>query len=474
VIAEDIDKDPRWLDSFARTHVLEHGLRSVWSTPIYAKDARILGTLCLYRRQPASPTPQHQSLIAHATHLASIAIERSRTEAALKRSEMLLAEGQQLSSTGSFSWRVDTDEVAFSQELCRIFEFDPKAAVTLEQVRARVHPEDVPLLSEQMARVRAGEGYLGYEIRLRMPDNRVKYLRTFGHTVRHQDGRLECLAAVQDVTERRLADEALSKARSDLAHVTRVSSLGALTASIAHEVNQPLSGIVTNASTCLRMLASSPPNIEVARETARRTIRDGNRAADVISRLRALFSRRPASVEPIDLNEAAREVIALSWSEFQRNGVVLQAELADGLPLVGGDRIQLQQVIMNLLRNSIDAMSGVNDRSKHLWVTTEREGDEYVCLSVRDTGAGFRPEDADKLFDAFYTTKSDGMGIGLSVSHSIIEMHSGRLWGQANDGPGATFSFSVPCFAGGENLQNSAGGSEAQAISNAQSSAGTS
>src|SRR5918995_2438338 len=168
VVAEDIDTDPRWRDSFARTHVLDHGLRSVWSTPIYAKDGRVLGTLCLYQRQPASPSPQHQNLIAHATHLASIAIERSRTEAALRRSETLLAEGQQLSSTGSFSWRVDTDELAFSEELCRIFEFDPNGVVTLEQVRARVHPDDVPLLSAQMARVRAGHSNLGYDIRLRM------------------------------------------------------------------------------------------------------------------------------------------------------------------------------------------------------------------------------------------------------------------------------------------------------------------
>ncbi|TIX76694.1 MAG: GAF domain-containing protein, partial [Mesorhizobium sp.] len=158
VVAEDMDTDPRWRDSSVRTHVLEHGLRSVWSTPIYAKNGRILGTLCLYQRQPASPSPQHQSLIAHATHLASIAIERSRTEAALRRSETLLAEGQQLSSTGSFSWRVDTDEIAFSEELCRIFEFDPNGVVTLGQFRARVHPDDMPSLSAQLDRVRAGHG----------------------------------------------------------------------------------------------------------------------------------------------------------------------------------------------------------------------------------------------------------------------------------------------------------------------------
>lgn len=474
VVAEDIDTDPRWRDSAVRTHVLEHGLRSVWSTPIYAKDGRILGTLCLYKGQPARPSPEHQSLIAHATHLASIAIERSRTEAALRRSETLLAEGQQLSSTGSFFWRVDTDELAFSEELRHIFEFDPKSVVTLEQVRARVHPEDVPLLSAQMDRVRAGQGYSGYEIRLRMPDNRVKYLRTFGRVVRHQDGRLECLAAIQDVTDRRLADEALSEARSDLAHVTRVSSLGALTASIAHEVNQPLAGIITNASTCLRMLAADPPNIEVARETARRTIRDGNRAADVITRLRTLFSKRTVSIEPINLNEAAEEVIALSWGELQRGGVIVRSELADGLPPVGGDRIQLQQVIMNLLRNGMDAMSGVGDRPRRLLIRTQQDEDDHVRLSVKDTGIGFGPDGTERLFEAFYTTKSDGMGIGLSVSRSIIQSHHGRLWGHTNDGPGVTFSFSVPAYSGDEKPFYGAGTRQAPAASNAQSSAGIS
>ena len=474
VVAEDIDTDPRWRESFARTHVLDHGLRSVWSTPIYARDGRVLGTLCLYQGQPASPSPQHQSLIAHATHLASIAIERSRTEAALRRSETLLAEGQQLSSTGSFSWSVDTDEVAFSEELCRIFEFAPNTPITLERVRARVHPEDLPFLSAQMARVRAGQGYLGYDIRLRMPDDRVKHLRTFGRVVSHQDGRLECLAAVQDVTERRFADEALSKARSDLAHVTRVSSLGALTASIAHEVNQPLSGIITNASTCLRMLAANPPDIEIAKETARRTIRDGNRAANVITRLRTLFSKREVSIEPIDLNEATREVIALSWGDLQRSRAIVRTELADGLPLVAGDRIQIQQVIMNLLRNAVDAMYEIDDRPRRLVIRTDLDKENQVRLSVEDAGVGFGPDGADRLFEAFYTTKSGGMGIGLSVSRSIIESHNGRLWAEPNNGPGATFSFSIPAYPGEENLFQNAGALHAPVASNAKNSAGVS
>jgi signal transduction histidine kinase len=221
-------------------------------------------------------------------------------------------------------------------------------------------------------------------------------------------------------------------------------SLGTLAAAIAHEINQPLSGIVTNASTCLRMLAADAPDIDGARETARRMIRDGNRASDVITRLRALFSRKEFTFEALDLNEAAREVIVLSLSELHRNRVVVQSELADDLPSVTGDRMQLQQVILNLLRNALDAMVDVHDRPRQLLIRTEREEGDRVRLTVRDAGVGVDAQGMDKLFDAFYTTKSDGMGIGLSVSRSIIERHHGRLWAEASDGPGATFAFAIP------------------------------
>jgi C4-dicarboxylate-specific signal transduction histidine kinase len=217
-----------------------------------------------------------------------------------------------------------------------------------------------------------------------------------------------------------------------------------LTASIAHEVNQPLSGIVTNASTCLRMLAANPPNVDGARETARRTIRDGNRASEVITRLRALYGKKEHTIESVDLNQATREVIALSWSELQRNRVILRPELADDLPPVTGDRVQLQQVILNLIRNGSDAMSSVDDRPRQLLIRTGRDEGDHVSLTVQDAGTGFDPQFVDRLFESFYTTKNDGMGIGLSVSRSIIEGHHGHLRATLNKGPGATFSFSIP------------------------------
>jgi PAS domain S-box-containing protein len=244
--------------------------------------------------------------------------------------------------------------------------------------------------------------------------------------------------------ERIRSDAALGKVRSELARVARVTSLGALTASIAHEVNQPLFSLTTNASTCLRMLGGEPPNWEGACEMARRIIRDGNRASDVITRLRAMFVKREPTAEPVDLNEATKEVLALSVGELQRAQVTLHTDLAEYLPRVTGDRVQLQQVILNLLLNAADAMSGVADRPRELVIKTEREGADHVRLSVDDTGVGFEPERAESLFDAFYTTKHGGMGIGLSVSRSIIEGHHGRLWATPKNGPGATFAFSIP------------------------------
>jgi PAS domain S-box-containing protein len=268
--------------------------------------------------------------------------------------------------------------------------------------------------------------------------------RWFGTNIDVEDRAL-FVGALQDVTESKLAEEALNTARSELANVTRLTALSALTASIAHEVNQPLAGIIMNASSCLQMLSGNPPNLNGAREAAARTLRDANRASDVVRRLRALFSRKEFKLEPMDLNDATREVIALTLSDLQRNRVVLRCELADDLPLVTGDRVQLQQVVLNMIRNGSDAMAEVDDRARDLLIKTERSEGDRVCLSVRDAGVGFGPEATDKLFQPFYTTKTDGMGIGLSISRTIIEAHHGRLWATANAGAGATFCFFLPC-----------------------------
>jgi len=321
---------------------------------------------------------------------------------------------------------------------------------TLEQLKGwsmsnAVHADDLPAaISAWMYSVETASAY-NIDHRLLGADGEYRWFRARGLPLCDAEGRvLRWYVLLTDIDDRKLAEEALTRARAELAHVARATSLGVLTASIAHEVNQPLSGIVMNASTCLRMLNSDPPNIEGARETTRRTIRDGNRASEVITRLRAHFKAKEVVAEPVDLNDVAGEVIALSLSELQNNRIVLRHEFAENLPAVMGDRIQLQQVIQNLLRNASDSMSEIDDRPRELLIKTECNDGRNVRLTVRDTGAGIAPEAAGRLFDSFYTTKEDGMGIGLSVSRSIVEAHRGRLWSETNDGPGSSFVFSIP------------------------------
>jgi signal transduction histidine kinase len=311
-------------------------------------------------------------------------------------------------------------------------------------IRDLVCAEDLPSFDAGIARSMNGAEF-NLVFRIRTAAGNVKHLHVHAHVIRQVEGRPLFIGALQDVTQRVLAEQALSKARTELAHVSRVMTLGVLTASIAHEVNQPLAGIVTNAATCLRMLAADPPNVEGARATTQRTLRDGNRASEVIQRLRSMYSHKQPKYEALDLNDAAREVLALSMNELQRAHVILRTDFHEGLPAINGDRVQLQQVLLNMVLNAVDAMREVSDRPRDLLVATAREEPDSVRLSVCDSGIGIDPQTLEKIFDSFYTTKSAGMGMGLSISRSIIENHQGRLWAKANEGPGATFAFSLPC-----------------------------
>lgn len=368
-----------------------------------------------------------------------------RAQDEIRRNEGFLANGQRLSATGSFLWRPGSQELTFSDELRRIFDISRDAQLTIETIVQRVHPEDRPLATENMALSESGMPHEAYELRLLLPDGTVKSLQTSVHVTRDREGRLEVMGVMQDISERRLAEQAVSSVRSELASMTRVASLGTLTAAIAHEINQPLAGIIVNASTGLRMLNATSPDVARVRDTVQRTLRDGKRASDVIERIRALFTNKSTSSEAMDLNEAAREVIALCLSELRRNRVAVRSELADGLPPLVADRIQLQQVIQNLLLNASQAMGGVDDRPRHVVVRTEHDRADRVCLSVKDAGVGLLAHEVEKLFQPFHTTKKTGMGIGLTISRTIVENHGGRLWATPNrNEPGATFSFSIP------------------------------
>jgi len=374
--------------------------------------------------------------------------DRKRDAEALRRSEAFLAKGQTLSQTGTFSWHSRTEKFIWSDELYRIYEFEPGANITFEKIATRYHPEDRAVIAGVAEQVRRGVIDFDYTHRLLMPNGSIKHIHVVAHGSHDKDGQVEYFGGVQDVTQHNLADEALNKARTELAHMARVMSLGALTASIAHEVNQPLSGIITNASTCLRMLGADSPNLDGARETTRRTIRDANRAAEIISRLRALFANQKISTEMVDLNEASREVISLSLRELQTNRVTLRSEFADDLPSIRCDRIQIQQVLLNLIRNATEAMCDVDGRPRQLVIRTAKAASEGVVISVEDSGPGIDPANLERVFDAFYTTKTNGLGIGLSVCRTIVETHGGKLWATAGVSHGTIFQFTLPGVVG--------------------------
>lgn len=461
VVVADIATDTRWRAFEWCGLALAHELQSCWTTPILSKAGDAFGTFAIYRREAGEPTSIQLELAERLTHIASIAIEngraavaRSQAEDDLRRSETHLAEAQRLSSTGSFTWRVAKGEILWSEQAYRIYGIDPALPVTFDLVFTRIHPNEASWFQELLERASREGRDLEFEHRLQMPDQSEKYLHVVAHATHDRDGQLEYIGAVQDVTERRRSEDALNRLRSELAHMARVTTLGALTASIAHEVNQPLSGIITNASTSLLMLENDPPNIAGAVDSAERTIRDANRASQVIARLRTLFKKTGSGIEAFDLNEATREVLALSLRELERARVTVQTELAPDLPAVTGDRVQIQQVVLNLVLNATEAMTLVDDRSRQLMIRTEHSQDDQIRFIVRDTGPGFAPGQANRLFETFYTTKSHGMGIGLSISRSIVERHQGRLWAESHDGPGATFVFSIPRVAVLERVRN--------------------
>lgn len=452
IVTSDLANDTRWENSPWLSGVAGLGFSSCSATPILSASGEVSGVIAVYRSGPPIVRLQQQErdLIDRFTKIAGIAVDRAAADAVLKSRERelreayaQLAEGQRLSKTGSFTLDIRQGRRRWSDEFYRIFEIDPAMAPQADAVRDRVHPDDLPLFDAEIQRGLEG-GDADFSFRAVTRGGGVKYLRGVSQVIEHIAGRPIFVGTIQDITESKVAEESLDRARSELAHVARVATLNAMTASIAHEVSQPLSGILTNANTCVRMLAGDPPNLAGAAETARRTIRDANRATEVIQRLRAMFSTKPSAFEQADLNDVAREVIALSMGELRRAGALLQTLFADELPRINVDRVQLQQVILNLLLNAADAMAGVQDRPRILLVQTGLHDDGSVKLLVRDAGTGIDPEKIERLFEAFYTTKTKGMGVGLSISRSIIARHNGRLWAENNQGPGATFCFCLP------------------------------
>lgn len=450
MIADDIVSHPRWLDAEARSHLAAHKLRSVWQMPIFTRQGEFLGTLFVYRQGPAKPLARHRDIIARAVQIASIAVARSRTEEELgARQRKLneahehLSQAQSLTKTGSFRTDVLADTHVQSDELHRILECKP---TTLREFRERIHKEDVAAFEADFKRAMADQTDFDAVFRFVTPKGNVRHVHAVAHFQAGNPHRPIVMGSIQDITEAVEREDELNALRTELAHLARSMSLGELAASIAHEVNQPLAGIVNNANACIRMLSVSPPNIDGAVRTAERSIRDGNRAAEVVRRLRVMFRKRQYAAEPVDLNDAVSEIIAICAHDMQRRRIALRFDRQSELPEVIGDRVQLQQVILNLILNAADAIAGNENRPKSISVTGRVTAEGGAAISVKDDGAGVGDE-PDRIFEAFYTTKAEGMGIGLSVSKSIVERHKGRIWFEENQGPGVTFTFSLPGIA---------------------------
>jgi PAS domain S-box-containing protein len=440
--------------------------RSVLCLPL-VKQGKLMGVLYLENRlAPHVFTPARLAVLDLLASQAAISLEnarlytelerenlgRQRVEDELRRSESLMAEGQRISRTGSWSWNLRTGKLFWSAEQWRMFGLDPDAGeMTFSLFTEFIHPGDRSFVSATLDEaIRTGSGF-NLEFRISLADGGVKYIQGTGHPVVAKSGELEeYIGAAIDLTEQKHAEEELRrkeadlrKSQAELAHVTRVTTMGELAASIAHEVSQPLTGIVTNGNACIRWLGAEPPNLAEAKQSANRIIRDGRRAADVIGRIRALFKKADTAKEPLDLNETICEVIDLIRNEIEKKQITLRLELARDLPLLLGDRVQLQQAMLNLILNAIEAMSRIDGPRRELTISAHLHRDAGVLVQVRDTGEGFDPGFVDQMFNAFQTTKKGGLGMGLSISRSIVESHYGQIWATANEGPGARFHFTL-------------------------------
>jgi PAS domain S-box-containing protein len=442
-----------WNDRLPRMHpedrakVAEAKDRAIREKSDYEVDHRILlpDGMVKYTHTVGHPVLNASGDVVQFVCTMMDVTERKRADEKLRQSEAYLAEAQKLTHTGSWVWDVAKRcALHISEEWYCIYGFDPEEGMrTWEQRGDRIHPDD--RVGQRQAIERAINEKSDYDIeyRILLPNGAVRHLHSVGHPVLDASGNLvQFVGSSTDITERRQAEEALRQARADLERISRITTMGELTASLAHEVNQPIAAAVTDADTCLRWLSRDQPDLEEAREAASRMAKDATRAADIIRRIRLLFKKGSPQRELVDINEVVREMVFLLRSEATPFSVLIQTELAE-IPQVMADRVQLQQVLMNLVINAIDAMKDVNG-PRELIIRSQQAEDGQVMVSTCDTGVGLPAEQAEQIFKAFFTTKPHGTGMGLSISRSIVESHGGRLWAVHNSPRGASFYFTLP------------------------------
>jgi len=424
-------------------YVLQKRSRSVLCLPI-VKQKKLVGALYLENNlTPRVFTPDRAAVLQLLASQAAISLENAALYTDLQHSEAFLAQGQKLSHTGSFGRNAFSETLYWSEETYEIYELDRSVEPTLGWLIQRIHPGDrvrVQQTIESAIHQRTG---FDIEYRLLTQGGSEKYLHVVVQAQENASGELEFVGAVTDITERKRAGEALRQALDDLARINRVTTMGELTASLAHEISQPISGAITNANVCLRKLGSDKPDLDEVRAGITRFARDAQRAADIIARIRAQFEKGAPNQQMVDVNELIPETIALLRDQAMRYNISLRTELAADLPQIVGDRVLLQQVMMNLIVNSIDAIKEV-DGKREMVIRSQRAENEQILVSVSDTGPGFAPQLAEQIFDPFFTTKPHGTGMGLRISRSIIESHGGRLWAVGSPGRGATLHLNLP------------------------------
>ena len=371
--------------------------------------------------------------------------DRKTAEAALLRSEAIAAEAQKLSLTGSFAWDPVNDDHYWSEQTFQILGYDRTVELSTDLLVQRVHPDDRHIFKYQLSRAALGQESYDYELRVRMPDGATKQVHVLAHRLKYPSGKEEVVGALMDVTKARKAQETLDAAQTALAHASRVATLGEISATIAHEVNQPLAAIVANGQACSRILRRETPDLDDVRDAVDWIVKDGIRAGEVIGRVRGLLKHADTQKAPLDVNETINEVTTLLQRELAMHQVTLRRELAPAMPLAFADRIHLQQVIINLMMNGMEAMEAITDRPRVMVVQSHWD-EAQITVAVKDSGVGIPPETKDRLFDAFFSTKPSGLGMGLSICRSIIEDHGGELRATDNGGFGATFQFTLPSY----------------------------